>query len=99
MKEPTDEQVIDTTRLLPEEKFNVLLLMLANALESCGLEGDFILLTRRDGRWGCHTTIRDQARMNEVLRRMSEEKPAATDIRALNLENYTVAAQKGRTKQ
>lgn len=101
MVEPNDTNVIDTTALLPEERFNVLLLMISSALKSCELGEDFILITRQEkvGRWVAHTTIHEEEKMKEILTRMSSEAPNAKEVRNLNLEDYSVESQKRKTKQ
>lgn len=99
-KGPDDSKIIDTNQLLPEERFNVLLLLLANGLPQCEMTDEFILISKKKGGpWGAHTSIQDFDRMKEILSNMADEKPRTSEVRTLNMANYSVAAQKGGTKQ
>lgn len=94
------ENVIDTTNMLPEERLNVLLLLLDSALPDCGFDKDFILLCNNDGKWSAHSTIQDEARMRAVLRGCSEGVNVKNkEVRVLNMRDYSVEVQEKRTKQ
>jgi len=97
-----ERKEIDTSQLLPEERFNLLLMIIAQELDALDMGQEFILLCKHPkGGWSVHTTLLDVTTCKDVLRKMSEAEPYKTEVRAMQMEDFVTDGSGGprRTRQ